>query len=347
MLSWPRRLRPAPWMESRLARRAQVGLLLLALVVVPPWLNNNYITTVLTGVCLYTMLGLGLNIVVGYAGLLDLGYAAFFAIGAYATAYLMTTHNVSFWLMLPLGALLAALFGVIVGAPTLRLRSDYLAIVTLGFGEITRIAVTNLDFTGGPSGLYGVPQPALGRFVVQTPLHYYYLIFVLVLVTLVCVSRLADSRIGRAWAYIREDELAAEAMGINTVRIKLLAYALGAVWAGVAGCFLAVQLSAISPEGFKFEQSVNILIIVVPGGVRRIPGVILGAVVVQVLPEVLRGFETWRLFLFALALIALMIFRPEGLWPSRQRKREMRSYDVALVGAPDAAAEAESVGSKQ
>jgi branched-chain amino acid transport system permease protein len=346
MLFWPRRLRPAPWMQSRPARRAQVGLLLLALIVVPPWLSNYYIT-LLTNVCLYTMLGLGLNIVVGYAGLLDLGYAAFFAIGAYTTAYLMTMHNLSFWLMLPLGALLAALFGVIIGAPTLRLRSDYLAIVTLGFGEITRIAVTNLDFTGGPSGLSGVPQPTVGRFVFQTPLHYYYLIFVLVLVTLVCVTRLADSRIGRAWAYIREDELAAEAMGINTVRIKLLAYALGAVWAGVAGCFLAVQLSAISPESFTFEQSVNILIIVVLGGLGSIPGVILGAVVVEVVPEVLRSAAEWRLFLFALALIALMIFRPEGLWPSRQRKREMRSYDVTLVGAPDAAAEAESVGSKQ
>src|SRR2546423_9250020 len=153
-------------------------------------LNNNYITTVLTGVCLYTMLGLGLNIVVGYAGLLDLGYAAFFAIGAYTTAYLMTTHNLSFWLMLPLGAFLAALFGVIIGAPTLRLRSDYLAIVTLGFGEITRISATNLDWTGGPNGLYAVPQPTLGSFTFQTPLHYYYLSLALVLFTLVCVARL-------------------------------------------------------------------------------------------------------------------------------------------------------------
>src|SRR5256714_5844404 len=217
MLSWPRRLRPTPWMESRLARRTQVGLLLLALVVVPPWLNNNYYITLLTNVCLFTMLGLGLNIVVGYAGLLDLGYAAFFAIGAYATAYLMTTHNLSFWLMLPLSALLAALFGVIIGAPTLRLRSDYLAIVTLGFGEITRIAVTNLDFTGGPNGLYGVPQPTVGRFTFQTPLHYYYLIVGLVLVTVVCVSRLADSRLRRAWALIRDCELSAEALWFSTV----------------------------------------------------------------------------------------------------------------------------------
>src|SRR5437764_9534672 len=188
MLSWPRRLRPAPWRESRRARRAQVGLLLLALVVVPPWLNNNYITTVLTGVCLYVMLGLGLNIVVGYAGLLDLGYAAFFAIGAYLTAYLMTTHNLSYWLMIPAGAALAAVFGVIIGAPTLRLRSDYLAIVTLGFGEITRITATNLDVTGGPNGLYGIPQPAIFSFTFQSPLQFYFLSLGLALFTLICVG---------------------------------------------------------------------------------------------------------------------------------------------------------------
>src|SRR5581483_8889947 len=177
-----------------------------------------------------------------------------------------TTYNWSFWLMLPLGAALAAVFGVIIGAPTLRLRSDYLAIVTLGFGEITRISATNLDITGGPNGLYGVPQPTLFHFTFQIPLHYYYLILAMLLITLLCVSRLANSRIGRAWAYIREDELAAAAMGIDTVRMKLLAYALGAVWAGIAGCFLAVQLSAISPDSFTFNQSEQILIVVVLGG---------------------------------------------------------------------------------
>src|SRR5437764_8445350 len=179
MLSRPQRVRRAPW-RTRPASRLAVGLLLAALVLVPFGLNNYYLT-LLTNICVYAMLGLGLNIVVGYAGLLDLGYAAFFAIGAYVTAYCMTTYNWSFWLMLPVGAGLAALFGVLIGAPTLRLRSDYLAIVTLGFGEITRISVTNWDFTGGPSGLSGVPQPTVGRVVFQTPLHYYYLIVGLVL----------------------------------------------------------------------------------------------------------------------------------------------------------------------
>lgn len=320
------------------ARRALLALLLIVALGGPALLRNDYVTTLLTNVGVYAMLGLGLNIVVGYAGLLDLGYAAFFAIGAYATAYLMTTYNLSFWLMLPAGAVLAALFGVIIGAPTLRLRSDYLAIVTLGFGEITRITVTNLDITGGPNGLYGVPQPTLGGFTFKTPLHFYYLILALMLVTLVCVARLADSRIGRAWAYIREDELAAEAMGIDTVRMKLLAYALGAVWGGIAGCFLAVQNTTISPESFTFNQSVQVLIVVVLGGLGSIPGVLLGAVIVVVVPGVLQSVglaQAWPLF-YALALIALMVFRPEGLWPSRQRKREMHAPDVALVGAAEA-----------
>ncbi len=346
MLSLRRRVQLPAWLTNPVLQRTAAVALLAALLVVPQGLNNYWLT-VLTSVCVYTMLGLGLNIVVGYAGLLDLGYAAFFAIGGYTAAYLMVTYNWSFWLVLPLGAMIAAVFGVVIGAPTLRLRSDYLAIVTLGFGEITRISATNLSFTGGPSGLFPVPQPVLGGFVFQTPLHYYYLALALALVTLFCVARLANSRVGRAWAYIREDELAAEAMGINTVRLKLLAYALGAVWGGVAGCFLAVQLTLISPQSFTFNQSVQILIVVVLGGLGSIPGVILGAVVVVMTPEALRSlpgdWQSARLFIFALALVALMIFRPEGLWPSKQRKREMHGYDVALVGAQEATAEAELV----
>jgi len=338
-----RRVVPVLPASSGLTTIALLALLLLALIVAPALLGNNYITSVLTSICVYAMLGLGLNIVVGYAGLLDLGYAAFFAIGAYATAYLMTTYNWPFWLLLPLGAVLASLFGVIIGAPTLRLRSDYLAIVTLGFGEITRITATNLDITGGPNGIVAIPQPTIGSFTFQTPLHYYYLILALVLVTLFCVARLARSRIGRAWAYIREDELAAAAMGIDVVRMKLLAYALGAFWGGAAGCFLAVQLTAISPEIFTFNQSVNVLIIVALGGLGSIPGVILGAIVVVGLPEALRTFhlDQARLLFFALALIALMIFRPEGLWPSRQRKRELHSVDIDFAGTPASAVEAE------
>lgn len=346
MLSWPQRMRRSPRLANPVARYAAIGIVLVALIVAPFGLNNYYLT-LLTNICVYAMLGLGLNIVVGYAGLLDLGYAAFFAIGAYVAAYFMTTYNWSFWLMLPLGAALAAVFGVIIGAPTLRLRSDYLAIVTLGFGEITRLSVTNLDITGGPNGIPSVPEPTVGSFSFQTPLQYYFLALALAVFTLLCVARLSNSRIGRAWAYIREDELAAQAMGINTTRMKLLAYALGAVWAGLAGCFLAVQLTAIDPTSFTFNTSVQILIIVVLGGLGSIPGVILGAVVVIVTPELLRFLppdqQPLRLLLFALALILLMIFRPEGLWPSKQRRREMHSLDVSLVGAAEATAEAELV----
>ena len=182
---------PLPaWAESRVVRYGLIVVLLAEVIIYPSWHSDNYIITLLTSICVYAMLGLGLNIVVGYAGLLDLGYAAFFAIGAYATAYLMTTHNFSFWTMLPIAALLAAVFGVIIGTPTLRLRSDYLAIVTLGFGEMTRISATNLDFTGGPNGIYGVPQPSIGGFTFQTPLHFYYLSLGLALITLFCVGRL-------------------------------------------------------------------------------------------------------------------------------------------------------------
>jgi branched-chain amino acid transport system permease protein len=328
------RSRLPSWTESRFTRYPVLLALLAAVIIYPWWHNDNYITTLMTSICVYAMLGLGLNIVVGYAGLLDLGYAAFFAIGAYAAAYLMTTHNLSFWAMLPIAALLAAVFGVIIGTPTLRLRSDYLAIVTLGFGEITRISATNLDFTGGPNGLYGVPQPSIGGFTFTTPLHFFYLSLGLALFTLFCVSRLGNSRIGRAWAYIREDELAASAMGIDPVRVKLL------------GAFLAVWLTAISPESFTFNQSVTILIVVVLGGLASIPGVVLGAIVVVITPEIGRSlpgdFSQYRLLIFALALIALMIFRPEGLWPSRQRRREMRSEDVSLVGPQEAEAAAMS-----
>jgi branched-chain amino acid transport system permease protein len=276
--------------------------------------------------------------------LLDLGYAAFFAIGAYFTAYFMTAHNWSYWLLIPISAMAASVAGVIIGTPTLRLRSDYLAIVTLGFGEITRITATNLSITGGPNGLYGVPEPVIFGYTLTTPLDYYYLSLGLLLVTIFFVARLADSRIGRAWAYIREDELAATAMGVNPVRIKLLAYMLGAVWAGIAGSILAVQQTAIDPTSFTYVQSVQILIIVVLGGIGSIPGSILGAAVVVVFPELARNLpnigsanpQQYRLLIFAIALILLMIFRPEGLWPSRRRRRELHTADVEKVGTLEA-----------
>jgi branched-chain amino acid transport system permease protein len=296
------------------------GLAVFAFLV--PVLLNDYWTDVGTMALFYIILALGLNIVVGFTGLLDLGYAAFFAVGAYTTGILTTQYHVSFWITFVLAGLFAALAGVVIGAPTLRLRSDYLAIVTLGFGEIVRISATNLQFTGAASGIYGIPRPQIGPIVLFSESDIYYLMLILAILVLFAVRRLGNSRIGRAWKYIREDEDAAEAMGINRVRYKLLAYALGATFGGFAGSLFAVKMTAIAPESFNFMQSVMILLAIVLGGIGRLPGVVLGAVLVILLPEAMRSFSDWRLFVFGALLVIMMIFRPQGLWPAHKERAE-------------------------
>jgi branched-chain amino acid transport system permease protein len=311
--------------------------------IVLPIVGSPYLIDVGTLVLVYVILGLGLNVVVGYAGLLDLGYAAFFAIGAYTTALLMVNYHVSFWLTLPVATLFTALSGVIIGTPTLRLRSDYLAIVTLGFGEIVRIAATNLTFTGGPEGVYGIPHPRIGGFVLRTPQAMYVLAMAFALLVLAGSYNLARSRLGRAWLAIREDEAAAQAAGIYPVYFKLMAYVLGAVFAGAAGSFFAVKLSAINPSSFTFIQSVTILMVIILGGMGSLPGVVLGAAVIVMLPEALRAFDQVRMFAFGIGLIVLMLLRPQGLWPSRIGQIERRavlasaSSVAAGVGADTAA----------
>lgn len=292
-------------------------LLLVIVMFILPLLLDIYWLDVLTLVLFYVVLTQGLNIVVGYTGLLDLGYAAFFAVGAYTTAILMTTFHWSFWLTLPVAALFAAVAGIIVGTPTLRLRSDYLAIVTLGFGEIVRILAINLDITGSASGIYGIPRPTIGSYVLSSQQDFYYLILIIAILSVLVVYRLGHSRIGRAWIYIREDEDAAEAMGINRIRLKLLSYATGAVIGSLAGSIFAVKMSAIAPLSFSFLQSVMILLAVVLGGLGSIPGVVIGAALVIVLPEVLRGAEDWRYLIFGVALVIMMIFRPQGILPKK------------------------------
>ncbi len=314
---------------------------------------------------LYIMLALGLNIVVGYAGLLDLGYIAFFAVGAYNYALLSSPQfglHLPVWAVLPLGALLACVFGVLLGAPTLRLRGDYLAIVTLGFGEIIRIFLNNLNapvnVTNGPQGIsmidpvraggfsLGATQEIFGVSLPSVPLYYY--LFLLFTLLVVFVSRrLEDSRIGRAWMAIREDEVAAEAMGINTRNIKLLAFAMGAVFGGLSGGLFAGFQGFISPESFGLMESIMILCMVVLGGMGNITGVVLGGVLLALLPEAFRHGagpvqqalfgktlidpESLRMLLFGLALIAVMLLRPAGLWPSSVRRRELTADDgVAL-----------------
>jgi branched-chain amino acid transport system ATP-binding protein/branched-chain amino acid transport system permease protein len=310
-----------------------VGAVLAAIAL--PVFGTSYLIDVGTLVLVYVMLGLGLNVVVGFAGLLDLGYAAFFAIGAYTTAYFMVNNHMSFWLTLPIAACFTAVSGVIIGAPTLRMRSDYLAIVTLGFGEIVRIAATNFTFTGGPEGIYGLPHAMIGAFVLRSPTALYFLGIAFALVVLVGSYNLSRSRLGRAWLAIREDEAAAQAAGIHPVYFKLLAYVLGAIFAGAAGSFFAVKLTAINPSSFTFIQSVTILMVIILGGRGSLPGVMLGAAVIVILPEVLRAFDQVRMLAFGIGLIVLMLLRPQGLWPSRYGQIEARA--VALSEAEAAA----------
>ena len=302
------------------AKRSVALLIIIALMAVAPMLFGPYGTVILTNALLYVVLALGLNIVVGFAGLLDLGFAAFFAVGAYTVGIFTLQFGLDFWLALPLAIGFAVIAGIIIGAPTLRLRSDYLAIVTLGFGEIVRITARNLKITGSASGLSGIEQPWLFGWHISTPLDFYYVFCVLAIIGVLVSVRLANSRLGRAWLYVRHDEDAAEAMGIDRVRVKLAAYIVGAIFGSVGGAFFAVNLGAISPESFSFKQSVLILMAVILGGMGKIPGVILGAFIVILAPELLRDFGDLRLLIFAVGLLLIMLFRPSGIWPTRSKR---------------------------
>lgn len=319
---------------------------------------------------LFVLLSLGLNIVVGYAGLLDLGYVAFFAIGAYMYGLMSSPHLIEtfpaiaamfpdgmhtpLWVVIPLGAALAGVFGVLLGAPTLRLRGDYLAIVTLGFGEIIRVFMNNLDhpvnITNGPKGINQIDslhffglnlgkKLMIGEFEIASVTLYYYLFLVLVVVSVIICHRLELSRVGRAWMAIREDEIAAKAMGINTRNMKLLAFGMGATFGGVSGAMFASFQGFISPESFSLMESVMIVAMVVLGGVGHLPGVILGAVLLAALPEVLRyvagplqtmtdgrlDASILRQLLIALAMISVMLLRPRGLWPSPEHGKSLQN----------------------
>jgi branched-chain amino acid transport system permease protein len=310
----------APVFEDRRTRWAAIAILLV-LLATAPFLFGSYATVILTNALLYVVLALGLNVVVGYAGLLDLGYAAFFAVGAYTVGILHHELGLNFWLTLPVALCAAALAGVIIGGPTLRLRSDYLAIVTLGFGEIVRLSARNLTITGRASGISGIEQPWLFGWHIATPRDFYYVFAVLAVIAVIVSVRLANSRLGRAWLYVRHDEDVAEAMGINRVRVKLAAYVIGAIFGSIGGAFFAVNLGAISPESFSFTQSVLILMAVILGGMGKVPGVILGAFVVILGPELLRDVGELRLLVFAVFLLLIMLFRPSGIWPGRSTAR--------------------------
>lgn len=316
-------------MKTTPAGAAGVAALIVAAFL--PFWCSNYVVDVALTIVTYGILALGLNIVVGYAGLLDLGYAAFFAIGAYTTALLETLAGFNFWETIPFSLVFAGISGIIIGYPTLRLRSDYLAIVTLGFGEIVRIIATNLDITGGPNGIYGInPANVLGHDL-TAPKAIYMLALVFMICVLILVIRLGQSRLGRAWTSLREDESAAEAVGVPTLRVKMLAYVIGALIGGLGGSLFAARFGTIDPTSFTYAQSVSILIIVVLGGRGSIPGVLLGAIIVAGLPEALRFLNLWREFAFAIALILLMLLRPQGLWPARLRHIAPPSGEEALA----------------
>ena len=300
-------------------RKIRYSVLAIAVVVLLylPTITSMYFMEVMTNVWFNVTVCLGLNIIVGFAGLLSLGYAAFFAVGAYTTGILITHYGVSFWLTLPVSVLMAIIAGLAIGAPTLKLRSDYLAIVTLGFGEITRLAARNLQITGRATGLVGIDRPVLFGMTLYKINHFYYAFLIVAILAIFVSYRLQDSRLGRAWKCIREDEDAAEAMGINVVAVRLYAFVIGSVFGAVAGSFMAVKMTAISPESFLFTQSVMILLAVVLGGMGKIPGVILGACSIVVFPEVFRGIGEYRMLIFGVLLLVLMIYRPQGLWPER------------------------------
>lgn len=288
------------------------GLILVAVAL--PFINSSlYLIRISTFALIFIMLAVGLNIVVGYCGLLDLGYAAFWAIGAYTAGLLTTKLGWPVVATLPFVIVAACIGGIVIGAPTLRLRSDYLAIVTLGFGEIIRITATNLDFTGRATGMHGIPS--FGSFGFRRDIEIYWITAVVVGLAVIASSRLGRGRLGRAWRFVREDEDAAEAMGIHTYRIKFAAYVTGAIFGGLAGVLFAVFQTAVAPQSFTFLWSALILMAVVLGGMGSTPGVVVGALVIALLPEFLRGAENWRYFIFGLMLIVVMIFRPQGIWP--------------------------------
>jgi len=312
----------------RFSSYAVFGAVVLAL---PFILGSNYLIRVAVMTGIYVMLSLGLNIVVGFCGLMDLGYVAFYAVGAYTYAFLASPHFGLHWpwlAILPFTALFPAIFGVALGTPTLRLKGDYLAIVTLGFGEIIRIFINNLDeVTNGPKGISNLDAISLFGFEFSTPTRYFYLVLFFMVVFVLIIGRLGSSRVGRAWAAIREDEEAAKAMGLNTHSLKLRAFAMGASFAGIAGCLFAGFQTFVSPESFTFGESVVIFCMVTLGGMGSIPGAILGSIVLVTLPEILRPVADYRMLLYGLLLILVMTTRPQGLWPSKQRKRELVGGD--------------------
>jgi len=310
------------WLENPAVVRPLMALGLLVAVAFP-YVFSMYQTNILISALIYVVLGLGLNITVGLAGLLDLGYVAFYAVGAYAYALLNHHFQLGFWTVLPLGAILGAFFGILLGFPVLRLRGDYLAIVTLGFGQIVRLVLENWsEFSMGPSGISNIARPGLfgiSYTVNQATTYIYYIMLAMVMLVIFVTARLKDSRIGRAWLALREDEIACQAMGIDNTRAKLMAFALGATLASLMGVVFAAKTTFINPASFTFMESAMILAIVVLGGMGSVLGVMLGAFLLILLPEYMRAFSEYRMLIFGATMILVMVFRPQGLIRAKRK----------------------------
>jgi branched-chain amino acid transport system permease protein len=318
-------------MRSRIAFFAGIA----SILALAPLFLNAYWTDVLNNIGIYAILALSLNLIVGHAGLFNLGHAAFYAVGAYTAAILNTKYHIPVLALLPVCGFAAGLFALVVVRPIVHLRGDYLCIVTIGVGEIVRIALINNIFgiTGGANGIFGISRPSVFGYVIRTPQQFFYLIWIFAGITVVLFHLLEYSRVGRALNYLREDEVAAEGSGINTAHYKLAAMVLGAAWAGMAGNIYASKMSIISPESFSFWESVLMFAIVILGGSGSIPGMFLGAFLIIGLPEVFRQFASARMLVFGAAMVAMMIFRTQGLLPARPR-------NYKLKGAPSRGAEA-------
>jgi branched-chain amino acid transport system permease protein len=334
---------------NRQKRGRTVGIVMgILLLLALPWMVGQFLSQALFLVGLYVMMGLGLNIVVGYAGLLDLGYVAFFAIGAYTMGLFTSTgelgiSNLNFWATLPVALLIGLMAGVLLGFPVLRMRGDYLAIVTLGFGEIIRIVATSdwlAPWEGGPQGILHIPNPSFFGQLMEKPQEMYYLVIAGSLLIAFVTIRLKDSRLGRQWMAMREDEDVAEAMGINLVQTKLLAFSVGAGFSALAGAILAARIGTIFPHSFNLIVSINALSLIIVGGMGSIPGVIVGSLILVGMPELLREFTEYRFLMYGILLIIMMLFRPEGFLPDVTRKRELRGGDENMTEEELATSEA-------
>jgi len=314
-----------------------LSLMIVALVLIMPQLTNLYQNAVLSAVGIFIVMGIGLNIAVGFAGLLNLGYVAFFAVGAYTYGLLSAPESyivlilpgfegITFWAGLPIAIFVGAFAGVLLGAPVLRMRGDYLAIVTLGFGEIIRLLLLNLrDYTGGPGGILDIPAPAILGHDLGDPKGILYLAMIFGVVATILTLRLRDARLGRAWVALREDEDVAQAMGINLISIKLLAFGAGAAFAAAGGALYAARQVNIFPDNFALDVSINVLCLIIIGGIGSFEGVILGSIALIGLPEILRSVSEYRIIAFGALLVAMMILRPEGFLPSSRRKYELQA----------------------